>query len=485
MPRKKVIIIGAGLAGLSAGIHLQNSGIATEIFELSGQAGGMFSAWERKHYRFDGCIHWMVGTKPGDPINKLYREIDLLTEDTPIYNAESIEVEIGGTMYEIPLKLDAFKQFLLSLAPEDTSMIKDFCHNIEEIKNTTMPMRAPENLSELFRLFTESWGFVKLVFKYANKTVTEYADRFHNNTVKSIIYSLMPPEYSLMGLFMMLGTRMGENAGYPIGGAYEAVRRIVQKYRALGGVIHYHSKVDEIIIKNGTVAGVRSKGEIYPADAVIAACDMYDTLRNMLGGKYPHPQLDTMLEAAELFPPLILVSYGLKRRFDIPFAITFECPEGIQTAPGHIETQLSFRSFEFDPTSAPENCSSVMAMFTSELDYWQTLRSSDISEYRLKKEDFSDQVTEMLNKRIPGFKDAIEVIDVATPATYVRYANLYKGSWEGFAPTPAAVRTNIRKTIDGIKGLYLCGQWTTPGGGICTAVASGKDAAASVLKANK
>ena len=124
-----------------------------------------------------------------------------------------------------------------------------------------------------------------------------------------------------------------------------------------------------------------------------------------------------------------------------------------------------------------------MAMFASELDYWQTLRSRDITEYRLKKKEFSDQVTEILKKRIPGFKDAIEVIDVATPATYVRYANLYKGSWEGFAPTPAAVRTNISKTIDGIKGLYLCGQWTTPGGGICTAVASGKDAAISVVKA--
>ena len=480
---KRVIIIGAGLAGLSAGIHLQNSGIATEIFELSGQAGGMFSAWEREHYRFDGCIHWMVGTRPGDPIYKLYREVDLLTEDTPIYNAESIKVEIDGTMYEIPLKLDAFKQFLLSISPEDTSMIKDLCHNIEDMKNSKMPLRAPGNLSELISLFAGSWGFMNLARKYANKTVKEYAEKFSNNTIKKILYNLMPPEYSLVGLFMMLGTRMGENAGYPIGGAYEAVRRIEQKYRSLGGVINYHSKVDEIIIENGKITAVKSKAEIHPADAVIAACDMYDTLKNMLGGKYPHKQLDTMLESAELFPPLIVVSYGLKKRFNIPFAITFEYPEGIQTAPDHIETQLSFRSFEFDPTSAPENCSSVMAMFASELDYWQTLRSRDITEYRLKKKEFSDQVTEILNKRIPGFKDAIEVIDVATPATYVRYANLYKGSWGGFAPTPAAVRTNISKTIDGIKGLYLCGQWTTPGGGICTAVASGKDAAISVVKA--
>lgn len=481
--QKKVIIIGAGLTGLSAGIHLQNSSIATEIFEISGQAGGVFSAWERRHYRFDGCIHWMVGTKPGDLINKLYREIDLLTEDTQIYNAESIEVEIGGTMYGIPLELDAFKTFLLSVSPEDAPMIKEFCYNIEGMKNSKMLIGAPGNLSEFISMFTESWGFINLARKYTSKTVKEYAEKFNNNTIKSIIYSLMPPEYSLMGLFMMLGTRMGENAGYPIGGAYEAVRRIEQKYRSLGGIINYNSKVDEIIVENGKATAVKSKGEIYPADAVIAACDMYDTLKNMLGGKYQHKQLDTMLESAELFQPLILVSYGLKKRFDIPYSITFECPDGIHTAPDHIEKQLNFRSFEFDPTSAPENCSSVMAMFTSELDYWQTLRSRDITEYRLKKKEFSDEVTEIINKRIHGFKDAIEVVDVATPATYIRYANLYKGSFEGFAPTPAAIRTNIRKTIDGIKGLYLCGQWTTAGGGLCTAVASGKDAARSVLKA--
>jgi len=481
--QKKVIIIGAGLTGLSAGIHLQNSGIATEIFEISGQAGGMCTAWERRDYRFDGCIHWMVGTKPGDPTNKLYREVDAVTEDTRIYNAESIKVEIGVTMYEIPLKLDAFREFLLSVSPEDALMIKDFCHNIEAIKNSKMPIGAPQNLSELISMFTESWGFINVSRKYTSKTVKEYAEKFNNNTLRSIIYSFMPSEYSLMGLFMMLGTRMGGNAGYPIGGAYEAVHRIEQKYCSLGGVVNYNSKVDEIIVENGKATGVKSKGEIYHADAVIAACDMYDTLKNMLGGKYQHKQLDTMLESAELFSPLILVSYGLKKRFDIPFSITFECPDGILTAPDHIEKQFSLRSFEFDPTSAPENCSSVMAMFTSELDYWQKLRSRDITEYRLKKKEFSDEVTEIINKRIPGFKDAIEVVDVATPATYMRYANLYKGSFEGFAPTPVALRTNIRKTIDGIKGLYLCGQWTTAGGGLCTAVASGKDAARSVLKA--
>jgi phytoene dehydrogenase-like protein len=95
---KKVVIIGAGLAGLSAGIHLQQRGIQTEIFEMAGQAGGMCTAWERGGYRFDGCIHWMVGTQPGNDFNRLYLEIDALTKDTPIHNAESIKTEIGGAI---------------------------------------------------------------------------------------------------------------------------------------------------------------------------------------------------------------------------------------------------------------------------------------------------------------------------------------------------------------------------------------------------
>ena len=100
---KKVNIVGAGLAGLSAGIYLQQSGIETEIFELAGWAGGMCTTWVRNGYRFDGCIHWMVGTKPGDEFYKLYREVGALEEDTVIYNDASIKMEVGGVLYEIPM----------------------------------------------------------------------------------------------------------------------------------------------------------------------------------------------------------------------------------------------------------------------------------------------------------------------------------------------------------------------------------------------
>ncbi|MFL0269357.1 phytoene desaturase family protein [Candidatus Clostridium radicumherbarum] len=478
----KVVIIGAGLTGLSAGIHLQEKGIKTEIFEISGQAGGMCTSWERKGFRFDGCIHWMVGTRSDSPIYKLYREVDALAEDTVIYNTESIKTEIQGIIYEIPLRLEPFKNFLISLSPEDHTMIDELCSNIKIMRDTRMPIGAPSSITEFINLLRYSRGFLSVARKFVGVTVKDYVEKFKNVLLKSVLYDLMPPQFSLMALFMMLGTRMGDNAGYPMGGAHDVINRMVNKYISLGGKINYQSKVEEIIVENDRVTAVKSKGNLYPATAVVAACDMYDTLKNMLGGKYKHPELDKMLESAELFDPVIVVSFGMKQRFNLPYSQTFICTEGIKTAPDLVSYHINLRSFEFDPTSAPENCSSVMVMLESKLDYWQNLRKTDINRYRTEKQQIADRVVDFINQRIPGFKDAIAVTDVATPATYIRYANLYKASWEGFAPTPEALKTNIRKTIDGVKGLYLCGQWTTAGGGICTAVASGKDAAKSVLK---
>ncbi len=81
---------------------------------------------------------------------------------------------------------------------------------------------------------------------------------------------------------MMLGTRLGGNAGYPIGGAYEMTRRILDRYLSLGGTVHYSARVNRILVEEGLAVGVEADGLRYRADAIIAACDAYDTIYRML-----------------------------------------------------------------------------------------------------------------------------------------------------------------------------------------------------------
>ena len=72
---KTLIIIGAGMAGLSAGCYAQMNGYQTQIFELHDLPGGLCTAWKRKDYLFDGCIHYLFGSGEGEPFNQMWQEL--------------------------------------------------------------------------------------------------------------------------------------------------------------------------------------------------------------------------------------------------------------------------------------------------------------------------------------------------------------------------------------------------------------------------
>lgn len=74
MTEKKVVIIGGGVSGLATGIYLLKSGYAVEILEKNSIPGGACVGWERKGCYIDGCIHWLVGTKPGNPYYEFWRK---------------------------------------------------------------------------------------------------------------------------------------------------------------------------------------------------------------------------------------------------------------------------------------------------------------------------------------------------------------------------------------------------------------------------
>ncbi|UCE39371.1 MAG: NAD(P)/FAD-dependent oxidoreductase [Thermoplasmata archaeon] len=61
---KSIIIIGAGIAGLSAGCYARMNGYQSHIFEHHTRPGGVAATWKRKDYIIDGGIHWLMGNKP-------------------------------------------------------------------------------------------------------------------------------------------------------------------------------------------------------------------------------------------------------------------------------------------------------------------------------------------------------------------------------------------------------------------------------------
>ena len=78
MSNKKVIIIGAGIAGLSLGSYLQMNGYEVQILEKESQVGGLCTSWKRKGYLIDGCITWLVGSGENHIFHKFWKELGII-----------------------------------------------------------------------------------------------------------------------------------------------------------------------------------------------------------------------------------------------------------------------------------------------------------------------------------------------------------------------------------------------------------------------
>ena len=104
--------------------------------------------------------------------------------------------------------------------------------------------------------------------------------------------------------------------------------------------------------------------------------------------------------------------------------------------------------------------------------------------YDAEKKDIAIKVIAQLEKHLPGITGQVEVADVATPMTYIRYTGNWQGSMEGWLPTPKTMimRGGMDKTLPGLENFYMVGQWVEPGGGLPPAATSGRGVIQMICK---
>src|SRR5580698_1998489 len=103
----KVIIIGAGIAGLSCGCYLQMNGIQTEILEAGDLPGGLCTSWHRGPYVFDGCLRWLMGAQPPSAFYQIWTELGAIAGRKVFIHDEVLRIEWpDGRILRVPSDLD-------------------------------------------------------------------------------------------------------------------------------------------------------------------------------------------------------------------------------------------------------------------------------------------------------------------------------------------------------------------------------------------
>jgi phytoene dehydrogenase-like protein len=124
----------------------------------------------------------------------------------------------------------------------------------------------------------------------------------------------------------------------------------------------------------------------------------------------------------------------------------------------------------------------MVLRFESPWALWEDLTGDA---YKTEKKRIEHDALTLLEKQYPGVLAFVEVVDVATPKTSVRYTGVWKGAYEGFLPTAGNISKTIKMTLPGLANFYMCGQWLFPGGGLPPAAQSGRWVAQLICKKEK
>jgi phytoene dehydrogenase-like protein len=278
-----------------------------------------------------------------------------------------------------------------------------------------------------------------------------------------------------------------QTAGYVIGGSLALVGYIQQRYLDLGGALNLKSKIEKIIVENDEAVGIRlADGTEQRGDIVVSASDGHATIFDMLDGKYIDRKIQSYYDNLTLYPPLIYIGLGIDRVFDdVPPSaegLTFPLENPVIIA-GHEHKTLTVQIYNFDPTLAPQGKTLVRVMLYTDYNYWEDLYK-ERERYKAEKEQIADIVISLLDRRFPGLSDQVEMRDVATPMTWVRYTGNWKGAYEGWVRDMKAPML-MKKTLPGLSNFYMAGQWVNPGGGMPAAIMSGRHTIQMICKKDK
>jgi phytoene desaturase len=482
---KSVIVIGAGLAGLSAGCYAQMNGYNTRIYEHDTVPGGVAACWKRKGYLIDGGIHFIMYCRPGSEIYEMYQQLGTAQANRFVEMDTYVrfEDEASDRRLEVTADLDRLAEDLMAVGPDSARLVEELVASAQATQGMdlgTLGMENPPELMDRLGWIRQMWamrGLVRYFVGKYQKPVHDYVGGVDDPFLRFVLENMFLPDVPVWFLSMLLGMVADRQMGLLEGGSLGFVLPIERRYKELGGQITYGSTVEEILVEDDRAVGVRlADGREERADVVISAADGYSTIFEMLGGRYVDSKIETMYREWEMIRPTVTISCGVARVFDgEPWLSMIKLEKPFEVGGERIDG-LMLRIFNYSDRFAPAGKTVIQASFETAWDHWSDLHEEPAA-YDSEKERVAGEVLQRLETHYPGLSRQVEMTDVATPYTTWRYSLNRRGAYMGWLPTPAVITSVVRRTLPGLGRFIMAGQWVMPGGSVPGCLYSGRHAA--------
>lgn len=458
---KKIMIVGGGIAGLSAGIYGRLAGYDVDIYEKNSVAGGECMGWNRSGYHIDNCIRWLTGTKERTALRKVWEDLGALSPDTEFIRTEAFYTSYAGNQKATLWNdLERTERELLELSPQDAAEIKKFIKHVQYAQSCEIPSKKPLDMmgiGDYIEMGKNMADMPKVLKEYGKIDLQDLSARFNSPVLKKLFCDYLPKEYVALSFLVSYATMACGNGAIPAGGSLAMVNRMVCRFRELGGNLFCDSPVKRILINKKTAYGAElQSGEKFTADYVISAVDTKVLFKNLIGAHYMSKRWREVYSETQRYP---LVS-GFQTAFAIETemfhekdTVFFDC-KPFMIGNQEIE-RMSVKSFEYERSFAPEGKTVLQSnVVQSDTDYlyWTGFSHED---YRKTKNILAETVMDRIVTQFPALKGHIELLDCWTPLTYKRYCDAYHGAYMSFITKKGEKPFRVKGTVKGIGNLYI------------------------------
>lgn len=482
-----VIVIGAGLGGLSAAIHLRLAGFDVTVYEANSQVGGRASRITRDGYQFDTGpsllnYPWIFEDLFRAAGRRLADYVTLLDVDPSVTFRWP-----DGRHFGLTSRLPDLLRELERNEPGASARALEFLRLAERRYNIAFQRLVTSNADGYIR-WVGGVGVRNLAAMGLWRSLDgELRRYFRSPTIREALGSyamyLGGSPFELPGFFSILPYgELAYGLWLPRGGIYALVQAIETLAREIGVTIRTGHAVTSILTENGRAVGVDVEGfGCHRSDAVVSNVDVPTTDTRLL----KLPRLARRAARTRMTPAVLTFYWGVRGPVNgehhtiyLPddYRATFRDLFDRRTPPEKLAFYVSVPSAT-DPSMAPAGCSSVFVLVPLPL-----VDDPGKVEWRPITRRLRARILERLRAEGAGIDEAaIEVEEVYTPADWMSRFGLHQGSAFGAAHTllqlgPRRASNRSRE----VQGLFYTGASTTPGTGMPMVILSGKMAAARV-----
>lgn len=489
---KKIVVIGGGIAGLTAGIYARKAGFITEIYEKNDIGGGECTGWDRKGYHIDNCIHWMMGTTPGTSLYEIWENVGAVGPDVEIIQSDRMYTsELNGQHATLWKDVDRTERELLELSPEDGPQIRRLMQYVRLAEHVTIPVSTPPELMtpiDGIKLAFTMKNTLKLFKDFAGTDTQDLMNRFKHPLIRCLISDFCPKDSQGSSFPMAYGNFVGGDGGVPRGGSRALAMRMQRRFEQLGGRMHTGTPVSKILLdgQGHATSILLEDGREITADYIIPACDADFTFGQLLDHSYMGDLMRSMYDSPDAYKiyGMFQVAFAVDSPIDALQGEIMMETSGIASEPWFSD-RMTVKNFAYEPTFAPAGKQILQVMWglnDQAYDYWNNLHK-DKAAYNTRKRELAEDILRHLEDRFPDYRGKLTILDTWTPVTYHRYCNAYKGYNQAFTITKRSAKNPYPSAwIDGLDNVVLAGQWINPPGGLPGAASTGKYAIQRILK---